>query len=101
MMADFERQLMEARTDPRWGFNDNGIGTDEEKINRVMATMSPQQIAEMDRRFRDGVFYKGEVVRYDDGLEGYIKSEIENGFLGRGSAHREALLSDVRNARNK
>ncbi len=94
VMEQLQRNLLESRTDPNFGFA-KGWGTDEHKLNRVIANASNAQLAELDRRLKTGIKDGNDTVRYDDGLRGFINGEIGNGFLGLGSDHREALLARV------
>jgi len=86
---EYERTLLRARTDPNWALW-KGNGTDENSVNHVFSRASGAQLAELDRRFRAGVTDEdGEVVRFENGLRGYIESEIGSG------AHRDALLAQI------
>jgi hypothetical protein len=86
---EYQRSLLRARTDPTWALV-KGNGTDENSINHVFSRASGAQLAELDRRFRAGITDEdGERVQFDNGLRGYIESEIGEG------AHRDALLAQL------
>jgi hypothetical protein len=92
VVDEYAKRLLEAREQPGIGrylpsFMD---GTDENKMNDVFATASGAQLRELDRRFKEGIKDDaGNVVKYDDGLRGYIKSEIGDG------AHQKLLLDQL------
>jgi hypothetical protein len=90
-MEQLQRGLLESRTDPRWGMRD-GWGTDEKRLNRVLHDASDAQLAELDRRLRTGIQDGSTKIRFDDGLRGFIDSEVGGG------AHRDSLMARVKHA---
>jgi peptidoglycan hydrolase-like protein with peptidoglycan-binding domain len=93
----FQDQILRARVSPfsrEMGATHNigsaWNGTDEDAINRVFSQASSAQLQALDQRIRRGVRDEnGEMVRFNDGLAGLVRSEIGAG------AHRDALLAQL------
>lgn len=76
-------------------------GQNTTSLNTVFAQASNEQLAELDRRFREeGVWNRdGSVLQYEDGLADYVRAMVHGTSNDRGGAHETALLFRLQQAR--